>query len=220
MISYHLHSSNFSTSNVHVTNVSIVAVDVLNEEVVLALRQKYPGITRVNLTKNVTTRGVNYRNGMILACGSTAGMPEFAEILQICLVGDELSFIVRLYFAWYQDHFRAFQLTLSPGREVALVHLEELTDTYPLVAYTIESRRMVTLKRHIIIAGMNFISYSAMKKFLVIHLFFYYFNLIGTSIVILLSTNLLLNSSLSNSLFKLHSYLPFLPSLLAQPHPI
>lgn len=120
--------------------VSIVQVDVLNEEVVLALRQKYLDISQVNLTKNVTTRGINYRKGMILSCGSTAGMPEFAEILQICIVRDELSFIVRLYFAWYQDHFRAFQLTVSPGREVALVQLDELTDCYPLVAYTVRSR--------------------------------------------------------------------------------
>lgn len=140
-----------------VKNVSIVPVD----EVLLALRQKYPDISQVNLTKNVTTRGINYRNGMILTCDSTAGMPEFAEILQICIVREELSFIVHLYFAWYQEHSRAFQLTLSPGREIALVQLEELTDCYPLVAYTVGSRRMVTLKRHIIIRGLTLIIYSA-----------------------------------------------------------
>lgn len=50
MISYHLHSSSLSASNVEVTNVFIVPVDVLNEEVVLALRQKYPDISQVNLT--------------------------------------------------------------------------------------------------------------------------------------------------------------------------
>ena len=53
-----------------VKNVSIVPV----EEVVLALSQKYPDISQVNLTKNCTTRGINYRNWMILACGSTAGI--------------------------------------------------------------------------------------------------------------------------------------------------
>ncbi|CAB1436729.1 unnamed protein product, partial [Pleuronectes platessa] len=42
-------------------------------------------------------------------------------------------------------------LELIPGREVALVQLEELTDYCPLVAYTVGSRRMVTLKRHIVI---------------------------------------------------------------------
>lgn len=151
LISYHLHSSSPVASNLEVTNVSTVPIDVLNEEVGVALRQKYPDITQVHLTKNVTTRGINYRNGMMVACDSTAGMCEFAEILQMCVVGDELSFIVRLYFAWYQDHFRAFQLTLSPDRKVALIQLEELRDCYPLVAYTVGSRRMVTLKRHIVI---------------------------------------------------------------------
>ncbi|XP_059358598.1 uncharacterized protein LOC132096930 [Carassius carassius] len=37
------------------------------------------------------------------------------------------------------------------SKEVALVQLEELTDCYPLVAYTVCSKRMVTLKRHIVI---------------------------------------------------------------------
>ncbi|XP_070410625.1 uncharacterized protein [Nothobranchius furzeri] len=151
LISYHLHSSSPSTSHLEVTNVSTVSIDVLNEEVVVALRHKYPDIVQVNLTKNVTSRGINYRNGMMVVCDSTAGMPEFAEILQMCIVGDDLSFIVRLYFAWYQDHFRAFELTLSPDRKVALVQLEELRDCYPLVAYTVGSRHMVTLKRHIVI---------------------------------------------------------------------
>lgn len=91
---------------------------------------------------------------MLVACGSTAGIPEFAEILQMCIKGDELSFIVRLLCAWYRDHFGAFELTSSPGKEIALVRLEELTDCYPLVAYTVGSKRMVTLKRHIVIKGM------------------------------------------------------------------
>lgn len=42
------------------------SIDVLNEEVVVALRQKYPDICQVNLTKNVTSRGINYRNGMMI----------------------------------------------------------------------------------------------------------------------------------------------------------
>lgn len=154
MISYHIHSSSLSTSNLQVTNVSTVQVDVLNKEVVLALRQKHPDISQVHLEKNATTRANNYRNGTLVACGSTAGMPEFAEILQMCTMGDELTFIVCLFCAWYRDNFRAFELTASPGREVALVQLEELTDCYPLVAYTVGSKHMVTLKRHIVIKGL------------------------------------------------------------------
>lgn len=160
LISYHLHSSSFSASNLEVTKISTVPIDVLNEEVVVALKQKYPDISQVNLSKNVTAGGINYKNGMFVVCDSTAGMPEFAEIIQMCIVGAELNFIVRLYFAWYQDHFRAFQLTLSPERKVALVQFKELKDCYPLVGYTIGSRRMVTLKRHIVIQGMFLICIS------------------------------------------------------------
>ena len=66
LISYRIYSSSLSTSNLEVTNVSTVQVGVLNKEVVLALRQKYPDISQVQLAKNVTTRG------MLVACGSNA----------------------------------------------------------------------------------------------------------------------------------------------------
>ena len=58
-------------------------VDVLNEEVALSIKRKYPDVTEVNLAKNVSSNGLNYRNGMIVAHGSTGGLPEFAEILHI-----------------------------------------------------------------------------------------------------------------------------------------
>ncbi len=36
---------------------------------------------------------------------------------------------MKVLCAWYQEHFRAFQLTVSPDREV---DLDQLTDAYPL----------------------------------------------------------------------------------------
>lgn len=100
---------------------------------------------------------------MIVACGSTSGMPEFA-VLQMCIRGDEPSFIVCLLCAWYQDHFRAFELTSSPGKEVALVHLEELANIYLLVACTVGSKCLVTLKRHIVVKGKICIYFRCFEK--------------------------------------------------------
>ncbi len=151
MIAYQIHSCSLKKSTLEVTSVSTLPVDVLNKEVVTVLRQKYPGINEVHLAKNVTNSGINYRTGMLISFGSAGGLPEFAEILQICIVKSSLHFVVKVLCAWYQEHFRAFQLTVSPDREVALVDLDQLTDAYPLYDYMVGGRRMMTLKRRILI---------------------------------------------------------------------
>ncbi len=72
----------------------------------------------------MTNNGINYRTGMLISIGSAGGLPELAEILQIYIVKSSLNFVVQGLCAWYQEHFRAFQLTVSPDREVALVDLD------------------------------------------------------------------------------------------------
>ena len=151
IIAYHLHSPSLKKSTLVVSKVSTLPVDVLNKEVGASLKQKYPNISEVHLAKNVTSRGINYRVGMLIAHGSAGGLPEFAEIIQMCIVNNSLSFVVRVLCAWYREHFGAFELTVSPDKEVALVSLEQLTDAYPLSDYTVGAHRMVALKRHILI---------------------------------------------------------------------
>lgn len=154
MIAYHIRSPGLKKNTIEVTHVSTVPVDILNQQVASTLRQDNPGITEVHLSKSVTFRGIRYRNGMIVAYGSAGGLPEFAEVTQMCIIQDKLSFIVKVLCAWYREHFRAFALTSSPSREVALVTLEQLTDAYPLADYMVAGMRMVTFKRHIITTGL------------------------------------------------------------------
>lgn len=150
MIAYHISALHLKPA-VEVENVYVLPVDVMNKEVVGSLRQKNPEMTDVHLAKNATIKGISYKIGMLIPYGSTGGLPEFAEIIQICIVERSLSFVVRVLCAWYREHFRAYELTTSPNREVALVDLENLADMYPLCDYTMGVKRMVTLKRHIIV---------------------------------------------------------------------
>ena len=90
---------------------------------------------------------------MIVAHGSASGLPEFAEIIQMCIINEELFLIVKVLCGWYSAHYRAFELNLLPSREIKLVALSDLTDTYPLADYIGGSSRMVTLKRHIVLKG-------------------------------------------------------------------
>lgn len=53
MLAYHTHFSSLKKSSLEVTEVSIMPVDVLDEGVVSALRQRYPYVTEVHMAKNV-----------------------------------------------------------------------------------------------------------------------------------------------------------------------
>lgn len=147
MISYNFTSPSLAKSALDVTSVSTIPVDVLKEEIAQAINQKYPDTSEVCLSKSVTSKGINYRNGMIVAHGSTCGLPEFGEVLQMCILHDRLFFIVRELCGWYREHFRAFELSPSPTRSVILIELSELADEYPLADYMVGPLRMVTLKQ-------------------------------------------------------------------------
>jgi len=154
MIAHHMLCPDAENSSLDVVQISKVPIDVLNENVVNTVTQKYPEITTVNLAQNVTVNGIKYKKGMIVVHGSCAGLPEFAEITQLCIIRNSLSLIVKKLTSWYRDHYRAFEL--HPTRELALVELKELSDQYPLAEYRVGSLRMVTLKRFVHVTG-NFL---------------------------------------------------------------
>lgn len=132
-----------------VSSVSSLSVDVLKEDIAQAIRLKHPTMDNVCLAKNVTFNGFNYRNGMILAHGSLEGHPEFTEIIHMFILEERLFFIVKKLRVWHWEHFRAFELEVSPTKDITLVASDELTDPYPLVAYTVGGVRFITLKRYI-----------------------------------------------------------------------
>ena len=148
-MAHHLHMLSFPKSPLEVANVSSLPIDVLKEDIAFALKQRHPELDGVCLAKSVTYNGLNCRNGMILAHGSLAGLPEFVEITQMIVVKDNLLFIVRKLSAWYWEHYRAYELKPCPTRKLELVDQNELSDPYPLADYTIGGMRLMTLKRYI-----------------------------------------------------------------------
>ena len=77
---------------------------------------------------------------MIVVHGSVGGFPEFAEVIQMFVVENNLSFIVKQLSAWYRE-------------QVSVIQLAALIDQYPLADYRIGGQRMVTPKRLIHIEG-------------------------------------------------------------------
>lgn len=153
MIAYYTKSSNHKKSSLEVTNVSVMPVDVLNEKVVFALKERYPDISEVSLAKKVSCNGIHYSEGMLIIHGSVNGLPKFNEIIQLCIIKEKLCFIVRDLCSWYREHYGGFELSASPTSEIAIIQLGDLEDPYPLVDYIVGGLRMVMLKRFIIVKG-------------------------------------------------------------------
>ncbi len=151
MIAYHLHGSNVKKPDISVSKMSTVPLEVVNENIQDFVSQKFPGETVVHLTKRVDFQGTSYGIGMMLVYGSTGGLPEFAEILQIIIVRGSLVFVVKLQSAWYCEHLRCFKLESTSL--VKVLEQPQLTDTYPLATYSVEGNRMVSLKHHICLSN-------------------------------------------------------------------
>ena len=70
-------------------------VSVLREDIQEALQAKFPGEACVQIAKSVCYRGTKYTRGMILANGSTGGLPDFGELIQIVVVKGSVGFIMK-----------------------------------------------------------------------------------------------------------------------------
>ena len=147
MLSHHFNSSWTTKTAIEVSNVSNVPLVVLRDDIKRVVKQKHPQLRTVPLSKRASYYGTNYVVGMILTTGSTAGLPDFVEIVHLIILQDNLSFVVRRLSAWYTEHLRSFEL-VSSVNELDVLDINELTDYYPLVSYTVGGKCMVTLKRY------------------------------------------------------------------------
>ncbi|KAF3847394.1 hypothetical protein F7725_020422 [Dissostichus mawsoni] len=124
-------------------NASVRCIDALVEDLHFISSSASVAAVR-NLTLSSTMEQGCW---MILCFGSTGGLPDFAEIIQMAILDNCVHFIVKLLGAWYEEHLRSFQLEDTGKR--ALLEQQTLGDVIPLVAYTVGGKRLVTLKRHV-----------------------------------------------------------------------
>ena len=123
MVGYNMLIPDSETLLLEVANISKVPTDVLNEDYMNTLTQKYSEVTDVNLAHIVTINGNTYKKSMIVVHGSCGGLPEFSEIIQLCIVKDDIHLIYRKLSSWYREHYRSYEL--HPSRELALVHVNQ-----------------------------------------------------------------------------------------------
>lgn len=74
MIAYHQSAPCLTTSNLEVSAVSTLPVDLLKDEIAENIRKRFSDISEVQLAQYVTSKGITYRKGMILAQRATRGI--------------------------------------------------------------------------------------------------------------------------------------------------
>lgn len=68
-----------------------------------------------------------------MAYGATAGLPDFAEIVQIALFGEKVHFIVKTLMSWYDEFYSGFHLEKTD--HITLVEQQKLSDVCPVSLY-------------------------------------------------------------------------------------
>lgn len=101
----------------------------------------------MNMINKTTILSTDYNVGMLLPFGSTGGLPDFGEILQIIIVHETPVFVLKLLSGWYCEHMRSFRV--EPTGDTEILQHSELKDTYPLAAYNTADGCMVSLKHFI-----------------------------------------------------------------------
>lgn len=105
--------------------VTKMSLDVLHSDIQDALSE-ISQKTTVLLANTVTYSGTRYTVGMILFYGSTGGLPDFAEIIQVAILDNCVHFRVELLVAWYEEHLRSFQL--EDTGKIALLEQQKFDD--------------------------------------------------------------------------------------------
>lgn len=147
MMAYNQHDPSAVKPVLQATQLSTVDVTVLREDIKEALHAKFAGETRIQIANNVCYSGTKYAVGMILANGSTGGVTDFGELIQIVVVKGMLVFIVKCLSAWSIEHLRSY--VLEKTHTVKVLEPSELSDIFPLTPYMLGGKSIVTLKRYI-----------------------------------------------------------------------
>ncbi|KAL7845998.1 hypothetical protein AOLI_G00241900 [Acnodon oligacanthus] len=83
-------------------------IDLLHSDIQEALRETSPLLSSVQLANTITYYGTKYTVGMILSYGSTGGLPDFVEVVQMAILDNCVHFIVKLLAAWEPGCFSGY----------------------------------------------------------------------------------------------------------------
>ncbi|KAL6480780.1 hypothetical protein MHYP_G00118130 [Metynnis hypsauchen] len=114
-----------------VTKTTEVSLDVLKDDLKDLVKCRFPAVTAVHVANNVCSLGTNYAVGMLLCCGSTAGLADFSEVLQIMLLPVNMAPSAKLRIIFGEDD--VCKLLLPAGIPSTLQDLNDvLRETFDI----------------------------------------------------------------------------------------
>lgn len=146
LMAYHLDGQSLFKSDINTEKVKTVQVSSLDSSSRNAVLTKFPNADTVNIACKVQLFGTEYAQNMILMAGQSFGQPDFFKILSIVICPDRVSFLSKKLTAWYFEHYRSFKIEDSDYAELIVLDADELSHYYPLTAYSVGGKLLVTLR--------------------------------------------------------------------------
>lgn len=81
---------------------------------------------------------------MVLSVGQTSLLPDFGEVLEICVVDSCIAIILKLFAVTFLEHLRCFQLDRRDPAATVVVAPDDLNDYTPLAAYPVDGKLLIT----------------------------------------------------------------------------
>ena len=150
MQAYVIDSPSFFKPELQVSQLKTVRTSLLEPNQRVSIERRYGHRNTVSLSTNVCVHGTSYSKGMIVSIGSCSGIPDFCKILHVLITDGEMSLILEKLTSLYIEHLHAFEVVEVTNAEVYVNLLPELNDYYPLTAYRIGGKLLVSLKRAIL----------------------------------------------------------------------
>ncbi|KAL2078046.1 hypothetical protein ACEWY4_025731 [Coilia grayii] len=152
MMTYYLSSSRFFKPPVEMSQVKSVFIDTLPSEVQASV-SKFTEDSTVLSTNQVNIDGTSFVVGMFVCTGVQNSLPEFKEIINILLLANRITLLLKDYNVWYVEHLRSFELTVNGGNGHVVCCVRQLKDHTPLYAYRVSDRLILTPKHFIPMAS-------------------------------------------------------------------
>lgn len=149
-VTYHLDSVSYFRPSIELTKVTPLILAALPLNVQREVMESTANTGCAFDASSVFVDNVQYHPGMILSTGACSGLPRFVQIQKIVAGNKKICFICHKMTAWYSEHLRSYELEGGDIPSMSVVQLSALNDVFPLSAYRINGKLMVTLKQYII----------------------------------------------------------------------
>ena len=147
---YYLSLPSFFKPEVQTSTVHNISVALLRQELKSAL-SALGNFESVDILSTCTLKGTLYRKDMYVPYRTRGGLPEFAKIMEICMLQGNVHFIILPKCSYFLEHLHSFILTEE--RIPQVITPDQLLDYYPLSGYSTGNGVVIVPKHHIYISG-------------------------------------------------------------------